>query len=111
MKLIDTTKKRRKLFELLATTRGSAQAAMMTLQPGQDTGEPENEHPQSEQWLFVISGTGRANVGKRTAKLSAGSLLLIEKREIHQVKNTGRRPLVTINLYVPPAYSKNGEPL
>lgn len=83
---------------------------MMTLKPGQDTGEPENEHPDSEQWLFVISGTGRAKVGRRTVALKQGSLLLVEKGEVHQVKNTGRRPLVTLNFYAPPAYKPDGEP-
>ncbi len=109
MKHIRTTGKR-SLFNVLAATR-SAQAAMMTLRPGQDTGEPQNEHAQSEQWLFVISGTGRAKVGRRTMTLSEGSLLLIENGEVHQVKNTGRRQLVTINFYAPPAYSKNGDSL
>ena len=99
---------RGKLFKVLASTR-SAQAAMMTLQPGEDTGEPQNEHPASEQWLLVIAGTGRAKVGKRTVGLAEGSLLLIEKGEVHQVRNTGRRPLVTLNVYAPPAYTASGE--
>ena len=84
---------------------------MMVLRPGQDTGEPENEHARSEQWLYVVSGSGRALVNKRRVLIKEGSLLLIEKGEIHQVKNTGRVPLATINLYVPPAYTEVGEPL
>jgi oxalate decarboxylase/phosphoglucose isomerase-like protein (cupin superfamily) len=36
--------------------------------------------------------------------------LVIEKGELHQIKNSGRRPLVTINWYVPPAYDAGGEP-
>ena len=82
---------------------------MMVLQPGQSTGEPQNEHPRSEQWLFVISGSGKALVNKRRLSIRANSLLLIEKGEVHQVTNHGRRPLVTINFYAPPAYNKDGE--
>ena len=48
-------------FKVLATTR-SSQAAMMVLEPGQSTGEPDNEHPRAEQWLFVISGSGVAKI-------------------------------------------------
>lgn len=82
----------------------------MVLRPGQSTGEKENEHPRAEQWLYVVSGTGRARVGKRSIKLKDGSLLLVEQNEEHQVENTGRKkPLVTINLYVPPAYTPQGE--
>src|SRR5207248_4079176 len=96
-------------FKVLDTTR-SAQSAVMVLQPGESTGEPQNEHPRSEQWLFVISGTGKALINKRRVAIRKKSLLLIEKGEIHQVTNTGRRPLVTLNFYAPPAYTKDGEP-
>jgi mannose-6-phosphate isomerase-like protein (cupin superfamily) len=83
---------------------------MMTLQPGGSTGERvENEHPNAEQWLFVVSGTGRAMVGKRTLKIVERSLLLIEKGEPHKITNTGRSPLVTLNFYIPPAYTKAGD--
>jgi mannose-6-phosphate isomerase-like protein (cupin superfamily) len=103
------TGKSRSEFALLASTR-SAQAAMMTLQPGGSTGEEvENEHPNAEQWLFVISGAGKATVGKRSVKIAANSLLLIEKGELHRIVNTGRSRLVTLNLYVPPAYKKGGD--
>ena len=109
------TGSKRNLFDVLASTR-SAQAAMMTLRPGQSTGDrPENEHPASEQWLFVLSGTGRARVGRsakaaRSVPLRSHSLLLIEKGEAHRITNTGRRPLVTLNFYAPPAYTPDGEP-
>jgi mannose-6-phosphate isomerase-like protein (cupin superfamily) len=36
---------------------------------------------------------------------------LIEKGEPHQITNTGEVPLVTLNLYAPPAYDKQGDPL
>jgi mannose-6-phosphate isomerase-like protein (cupin superfamily) len=83
---------------------------MMVLKPGESTGEKKNEHPRAEQWLFVISGGGRARVGRRSVQLKEGSLLLVEQNEEHQVENTGRKkPLVTLNFYVPPAYQRDGE--
>jgi oxalate decarboxylase/phosphoglucose isomerase-like protein (cupin superfamily) len=115
MKHIATDSKR-SLFDLLARTR-SLQAAKMTLEPGATSDDSvSNEHLASEQWLFVISGAGEAIVGKRrtalrTIKLREGSLLLIERRELHQIKNTGRRPLQTINFYAPPAYDTHGDAL
>jgi hypothetical protein len=39
-----------------------------------------------------------------------GSLLLIERKENHQVSNTGRGLLRTLNFYVPPAYRRDGNP-
>jgi mannose-6-phosphate isomerase-like protein (cupin superfamily) len=105
MKHIRTAKARNKFAALIQTRR--VQSAMMTLRPGDSTGESvENEHPNAEQWLFVISGTGRATVGRRTVTLAASSLLLIEAGEPHKIANTGRSPLVTLNFYSPPAYTK-----
>jgi mannose-6-phosphate isomerase-like protein (cupin superfamily) len=113
MKHIKTSKKRGK-FNLLASTR-ELQAAMMTLRPGATSDdEPSNEHSGSEQWLFVISGSGEAKIGKRRGqlrriKLESGSLLIIEKGELHQIVNSGKRSLRTINFYAPPAYDQQGE--
>ena len=108
MKLFQIAKHRSE-FQVLASTH-SGQAAVMVLEPGDTSGPPSNEHPRSEQWLFVVSGAGRARVGKRSASLKPGVLLLIEKREVHQIRSTGRSPLVTLNIYTPPAYTPGGEP-
>lgn len=111
MKTIDTVRHRRKQFAVLARTRHS-QAATMTLAPGATSEEDSaNEHAWAEQWLYVVSGTGSARVGKRTIKLREGSLLLIAKREPHQIRAGRRSRLVTFNVYVPPAYGGDGEPL
>jgi len=53
--------------------------------PGDSTGRDDNRHEKSDQWLYV------------------GSLLLIEAGEEHEIKNSGAQPLVTINVYAPPA--------
>lgn len=94
-------------FKVLLESQ-SAQAAVMTLAPGESTGPPQNEHPRAEQWLFVIAGSGRAVVNEHRVRLRPGSLLLIERGEVHQVSSTGRTPLVTLNLYAPPAYTAGG---
>jgi mannose-6-phosphate isomerase-like protein (cupin superfamily) len=113
MKSIKTEKYPGK-FHVVAATR-AAQAAVMTLKRGEVSDEKvSNEHPRSEQWLYVVSGSGTATVVKtsgsrRTVKLQTGSLLVIEKRERHQIRNTGWRMLRTINVYAPPAYSGDGQ--
>jgi oxalate decarboxylase/phosphoglucose isomerase-like protein (cupin superfamily) len=37
--------------------------------------------------------------------------MLIECGDEHEIKNTGRGPLRTLNVYVPPAYTKSGDEL
>src|SRR5688500_4319645 len=100
----------RRAFAPIHRTRTS-QAATMTLAPGEASNEASaNEHAWAEQWLYVVSGTGTARIGRRRLALRPGTLVLIEKREPHQIR-AGRRRLVTLNLYVPPAYGADGEPL
>jgi mannose-6-phosphate isomerase-like protein (cupin superfamily) len=111
MKSIDTVRHRRKSFAVLARTR-NAQAATMTLAPGATSDEDSaNEHAWAEQWLYVVSGSGTARIGKRTVRLREGSLLLIAKREPHKIRAGRRSRLVTFNVYVPPASDGSGEPL
>ena len=52
-----------------------------------------------------------AIVNRRRTNLRAGSLVLIERGDRHEIRNTGRTPLRTLNIYVPPAYTKDGDEL
>lgn len=83
----------------------------MVLKPGGKEGGPGNRHRGADQWLFVIAGTGIARVNKRSIPLRAGTLVLIEHRDQHEIENTGRGFLKTLNIYAPPAYTKAGDEL
>ena len=48
--------------------------------------------------------------GKRHA-LREGTLMLIERGDRHEIRNTGRDLLRTLNIYVPPAYDSQGDEL
>jgi len=52
----------------------------------------------------VVSGAGTAIVEGQTVDLEPGALLLVEAGETHEISNGGSEPLVTINVYAPPAY-------
>jgi len=95
----------------VAIDHGRAQVAEMVIPPGDQEGDPANRHKTADQWLFVVSGTGRAMVNGRSVPLRPGTMLLIERRDRHEVKNTGRGMLKTVNFYCPRAYTKGGEEL
>lgn len=95
-------------FRVLFDCRG-VQAAQMVIAPGGQEGAPDNRHRGADQWLYVVSGTGVAVVDGRHRNLGAGSLLLIERGEAHQIRNTGRTALKTLNFYAPPAYTAEGD--
>lgn len=83
----------------------------MVLARGGSEGGPENRHRGADQWLYVQSGTGLAIIDGEEVPLRKGMVLLIEKGERHEIRNTGRSLLKTISIYVPPAYQKDGEEL
>jgi mannose-6-phosphate isomerase-like protein (cupin superfamily) len=88
-------------FEVVMET-AEAQAAEMTVDPGRSVGGPENYHAESDQWLFVVSGTGVATVDGDEERLTAGDLLRIEAGERHGIENDGDEALKTVNFYTPP---------
>jgi mannose-6-phosphate isomerase-like protein (cupin superfamily) len=90
-------------FRLVAATARS-QAATLVLAPGHGTGGPDNRHPASDQWLYVLAGEGRATVAGEEVALRPGVLVLIEAGEAHQIVNGGSMPLKTLSIYAPPAF-------
>jgi mannose-6-phosphate isomerase-like protein (cupin superfamily) len=88
-----------------------AQAAQMVIAPGESEGGPTNRHQGADQWLFVLSGTGCAICKRKRHALRQGTLLLIQRGDFHEIRNTGRAPLKTLNVYNPPAYTMSGDEL
>ena len=110
MKTIQTTRHTRSAFAVLHRSR-SAQAATMTLANGATSSEDSaNEHGWAEQWLYVVSGRGTVRGGGLTTRLRPGTLVVIAKHEPHVIRSSPRSRLVNLNLYVPPAYTPDGEP-
>src|ERR1700740_1897949 len=92
----------RKGFRIAVDSRW-AQVAEMVIPPGDAEGNPENRHRSADQWLFVISGTARAPINGKRLRLQAGTLLLIEHKDRHEIRNTGKTLLKTLNFYSPRA--------
>ena len=101
MKLVRT--EMRQGFNVVGGSSRS-QAAVMVLGPHGSTGGPDNRHPASDQWIYVVNGTGEAVVEADTVELEAGSLLLIEAGEAHEIRSTVDRPLEMVTFYSPPEY-------
>jgi oxalate decarboxylase/phosphoglucose isomerase-like protein (cupin superfamily) len=52
-----------------------------------------------------------AKIGGKKVPLRSHTLVLIERTQNHEIRNTGTTDLVTLNFYVPPGYSKAGNEL
>src|SRR6476620_3772052 len=97
-------------FNVVLGNRRS-QAAQMVLTPGKSEGDARNRHRGSDQWLLVIRCAGTAIVNGRRYPLAPAALFLIEHGDRHEIRNDGNEDLVTLNFYVPPGYSSDGNEL
>ncbi|NUS38605.1 MAG: cupin domain-containing protein [Lysobacter sp.] len=95
-------------FRVVFSVR-EAQAAVMTIPPGDGEGGPGNRHRGADQWLYVVEGEGLAILDGREQPLHPGDLLVIEHGERHEVRATGDAPLRTLNFYYPPAFDREGD--
>ncbi len=83
----------------------------MVIEPGASEGEADNRHHGADQWLYVESGAGEARINGHVYPIEAGSLILVQRGDRHEIRNTGRTPMKTLNFYVPPAYTPDGQEL
>ena len=90
-------------FDVVAGNN-QAQVATLVLGVGESTGGPTNRHPDSDQWLYTLSGAGEATVAGNQVDLRPGVLLLIEKGQTHEIRNAGPDALELLSFYVPPVY-------
>ena len=86
-----------------------SQCAVMVIAAGDSEGSATNRHRGADQWLYVTEGTGVAIVNGHDYPLEAGTMVLIEAGDTHEIRNTGRSLLKTVNVYVPPAYDSGGD--
>lgn len=62
-----------------------SQAAERVLAPGDSEGNSDHRHRGSDRWLYVVSGAGVAIVNGKRTLLREGVLLLIERRDRHEI--------------------------
>jgi len=59
----------------------------------------------------VTEGIGVAIINGSKIALNPGTMVLIEAGDTHEIRNTSRSLLETVNIYLPPAYDAEGEEL
>ena len=90
-------------FEVLQTGERS-QTAMMTLAPGDATGDEAEAHEKSDQVLLLLEGELTGDVGDQRPHLKKGDVIIIPAGVKHRFVNRAKKPAVTFNVYSPPAY-------
>jgi mannose-6-phosphate isomerase-like protein (cupin superfamily) len=79
----------------------------MTLAPGKSSGPKGNEHPKSEQVLFVVEGEILAEIGEEQTMLRKGDAVIVPAGVAHRFVNHSGSSALTFNVYSPPAYGED----
>jgi len=97
-----TTKDGSTIREILAPRNSSLETqslAEATLEPGSET--QAHFHPQTEEWYYLLSGTGLMAVEGETHSVTVGDGIAIPAGTKHQIRNTGSVDLVFLCGCVP----------
>lgn len=86
-------------FRRVLWTGTHSQLVIMTIPPGGEIGE--EIHPETDQILIFISGTGEADVDGETRQVTQGDLVAVPGGAKHNFRNTGVNPLVLYTVYGP----------
>lgn len=68
--------------------------------PG-ETVRPAHSHPNSEELIYIISGSGKVMIENEVGEVGAGSAVLFEQGKIHMLKNTGDIEMKVICFFAP----------
>lgn len=93
-------------FRILDTTERS-QTGLLTLEPGESTGEKPSRHDDSDQTLIVLAGELRAEIGDEKEVLEDGDAVLVPAKTPHRFTNTGKSRATTFSVYARPAFPPN----
>ena len=73
---------------------------MTIMEPGQV--HEEHAHPDSEEMILVVQGTGTARIGGKEITIAPMEVIGIDKGEPHTFANTGDTHLCMYWVYTPP---------
>jgi oxalate decarboxylase/phosphoglucose isomerase-like protein (cupin superfamily) len=75
-------------------------AGVVRLEPGK--GHELHEHPDSEEILYVVDGTGEQTIDGETAEIGPSEMVYIPAGVEHGTVNSGWSTLVLLAVYSPP---------
>ncbi len=90
-------------FRRVVATGGLEQVVVMTIPVGEDIGE--EVHPDTDQVLIFVEGSGEALLDGRSRPFDEGDLVFVRAGVRHNFINRGDGPLRLITIYAPPHHA------
>jgi mannose-6-phosphate isomerase-like protein (cupin superfamily) len=77
-------------------------ACIIRVPPG-ETVKPAHSHPNGEEVIHIIYGTGRVYIEGKIEAVREGSTVLFPQGAIHMLQNTGKEEMKVICFFAPPS--------
>jgi quercetin dioxygenase-like cupin family protein len=81
-------------------------ACVIRVPPGEKV-RPAHSHPNGEEVIFVISGSGRVMVSGEVQLVAPGTTVLFPQGAVHMLHNTGDAEMKVICFFAPPTGLEN----
>ena len=89
-----------------ALEAGHCSACVIRVAPG-DKVRPAHSHPNGEEVIYIVRGTGRVLVAGAVSSVRAGSVVLFPQGAVHMLHNTGREEMRVVCFFAPPTNLEN----
>lgn len=79
------------------------QLVLMSLEPGEETGE--EIHGGTDQYVRVEEGKGTIWIDGHETRIEGDTAVFVPAGTRHNIRNTGKKPLQLYTLYAPPEHA------
>jgi quercetin dioxygenase-like cupin family protein len=73
---------------------------VIQVEPG-ETVRPAHSHPNGEEVIYIVSGSGRVMVNGEVSAVREGSAVLFPQGEVHMLQNTGPTAMKVACFFAP----------
>ena len=68
---------------------------------------PAHSHPNGEEVIYILQGSGRVLVGGEVRPVRAGTAVLFPQGVVHMLHNTGSEEMKVVCFFAPPTGLEN----
>lgn len=97
---IESLTEKNTAFRQVLYTGSHLQLVLMALKPGQDIGV--ETHKTHDQFFRIEKGPGEVVINGATHPVKSGSAIIVPAGALHNLINTGDKPMRLYTLYSPP---------
>jgi quercetin dioxygenase-like cupin family protein len=89
-----------------AVNAAHCSTCVIRIAPG-DKVRPAHSHPNGEEVIYIIRGSGRVLVGTDVQAVRAGMAVLFPQGVVHMLHNTGAEEMKVVCFFAPPTGLEN----